>query len=104
MPTWEICCGVVFGAGFQSEVGDGGRLWADGDTYHVLHLVHAVSLEPAPGQLSESLALPDQDQSLWKIFTEGLLVRFGEFWIKFKSNFDELVNYSLVNIVKVDET
>ena len=67
MPTWEICRGVVFGAGLQPQVGDGARLRADGHAYHVLHLVDAVALGAAPGQLGEPLALPDQDEPLRKI-------------------------------------
>ena len=71
-PTWEIgCVLLVLGAGLQPEVGDGGRLRADGHAYHVLHLVDAVALGAAPGQLREPLALPDQNQPLWKIL--GLL-------------------------------
>ena len=66
-PTWEICGGVVFWAGLEPEVGDGGRLRAYGHAYHVLHLVDAVPLEAPTGQLREPLALPDQDEPLRKI-------------------------------------
>ena len=50
---------MVFWAGLEPEVGDGGRVRAYGHAYHVLHLVDAVPLEAPTGQLREPLALPD---------------------------------------------
>ena len=58
---------MVFWAWLEPEVGDGARLGADGHAHHVLHLVDAVALRAAPGQLGEPLALPDQDEPLWEV-------------------------------------
>ena len=67
LPTCEICGGMVFWAWLEPEVGDGARLGADGHAHHVLHLVDAVALRAAPGQLGEPLALPDQDEPLREV-------------------------------------
>ena len=51
-------------AWLEPEVGHGARLGTDGHAHHVLHLVDAVALRAAPGQLGKPLALPDQDEPL----------------------------------------
>ena len=64
LPTCEICGGVMLWAWLEPEVGHGARLGTDGHAHHVLHLVDAVALRAAPGQLGKPLALPDQDEPL----------------------------------------